>query len=84
MLTVDRQITFADMQVRPADGAGQHLDQQVTGSRAGTGFSTYLSGLVSIGPGSLTTQACIVSELPEVIPTPIMIVRAAIVPRPAG
>src|SRR5580700_10319846 len=40
------------------------------GAGAGTGFSTYLSGLVSIGPGWLTTHACIVSELPTVIPNP--------------
>ena len=32
------------------------------GPGAGTGFSTYLSGLVSIGPGWLTTHACIVFE----------------------
>src|SRR5215469_15986687 len=40
------------------------------GAGAGTGFSTYLSGPVSIGPGSLTTQAFIVSGLPAVIPYP--------------
>ena len=65
-----RQVALADMQVGAADGAGQDLDQQFAGSRAGTGFSTYLSGLVSIGPGWPTTHACIVSELPTVIPNP--------------
>ena len=37
------------------------------GAGAGTGFCTYLSGLVSIGPGSLTTHARIVFALPTVI-----------------
>src|SRR5215469_727588 len=40
------------------------------GAGAGTGFSTYLSGLVSIGAGWLTTQAFIISGLPTVIPYP--------------
>ena len=70
VLTVHRQIALADVQVSAADGAGQDLNQQFAGSRAGTGFSTYLSGLVSIGPGWLTTHARIVSGLSTVIPYP--------------
>jgi len=37
---------------------------------AGTGFSMYRSGLVSIGPGWVTTHARIISGLPTVIPCP--------------
>ena len=67
MRTVHRQVTLADMQVSAADGASQDLDQQFAGSRAGTGFSTYRSGPVSIGPGWVTTHARIVPMLPTVI-----------------
>ena len=70
VLTVHRQIALADMQVGAADGAGPDLNQQFAGSRGRQGFSMYLSGLVSIGPGWLTTQAFIVSGLPTVIPYP--------------
>ena len=67
MLPVHRQVALADMQVSAADGAGEDLDQQFARGGAGTGFSTYRSGPVSIGPGWLTTHARIVAGLPTVM-----------------
>ncbi len=68
MLPVHRQVALADVQVSAADGAGEDLDQQFARGGAGTGFSTYRNGPVSIGPGSLTTHARIVAGLPTVMP----------------
>ena len=68
MLPVHRQVALADVQVSAADGAGEDLDLQFARGGAGTGFSTYRNGPVSIGPGSLTTHARIVAGLPTVMP----------------